>query len=306
MQINFSDGLKAYVVRNPVSGTLDPATVRERIEAKLRERNVPFVIFETTGKEDVRGIVRAAIAEGFNLFLAAGGDGTLAAVASGLVGTQIPMGIVPSGTWNGLARALNIPLPLDDALELIFGTSQVRPIDAIQVNDGFYLLNASAGIGSRTMLDVNREQKRRLGPFYDLWNGLVEMTGFHAFRFDVTIDGKTARIRATEVMVANCRYIALKAIELDPAIRMDDGKLNVCRIRAESLLEYLSVGLSMITGKQRENKNILCLEAFQEVEIRSREKLPLQADGDVIGELPARIKVVPRAVHIITPPDANP
>jgi len=103
-------------------------------------------------------------------------------------------------------------------------------------------------------------------------------------------------------MVANSKIIGLKAIQLDPEIHMDDGKLNVCRLYADNLIDFLNLAISVILGKQRESPNVLCLEAMHEVEIRCREKnLPVQGDGDLIGRLPILIKLRPKAIHIVVP-----
>ena len=293
---------KTYVVINPVSGTLPPDTVRETIQSTLQAHNVTFEIYETTGNENVRQVVREAVQQGFELFLAAGGDGTVAAVASGLVDTQIPLAVIPAGTWNALARNLDIPLALDQALELVFQEHHTRVIDAMQVEDNFYILNITIGLSSRTMRTVTREEKRRFGRLADLWVGVINLLGFQNFRFDVTIDGKQTKFRALEVMVANSKIIGLKGIQLDPDINMDDGKLNVCRLYAGNLIDFFNLAMSILLGKQREDPKVLCLEAMYEVEIHCREKnLPVQGDGDLIGRLPILVKLRPKAIHIVVP-----
>ena len=302
MQINFENPPKTYVVINPISGTLSPDVKRERIQAALQAHNVTFEIYETTGKEDVTQVVREAVQRGFEFFLAVGGDGTVAAVASGLVDTQIPLAVIPTGTWNALARNLDIPLAIDQALELVFQGHRIRVIDAMQVEDKFYILNISTGIGSRTMRRVKREVKRRFGILADLWAGFIELIGFETFWFDVRIDGKQMRFRALEVMVANSKIIGLKAIQLDPEIHMDDGILNVCRLYAGNLIDFFNLAMSILLGKQREDPKVLCLDALHEVEIHCREKnLPVQGDGDLIGRLPILVKLRPKAIHIVVP-----
>ena len=302
MQINFENPPKTYVVMNPVSGTLQPDRKRETIESALQAHNVTFEIYETSGKENVRQLVRDAVQQGFELFLATGGDGTAAAVASGLIDTQIPLAIIPTGTWNALARNLDIPLTIDQALELVFQGHRIRVIDAMQVGDNFHILNISTGVGARTMRESKREEKRRFGRLADLWTALINLMGFQTYQFDVTIDGKQAKFRALEVMVANSKIIGLKGVQLDPGIRMDDGKLNVCGLYADNLTEFIKLAISIILGKQRETPNVLCLEAMREVEIRCRKKnLPVQGDGDLIGCLPIVVKLRPKAIHIVVP-----
>jgi Sphingosine kinase and enzymes related to eukaryotic diacylglycerol kinase len=301
MKVDVQQKPKTYVVVNPVAGVSQPEAVRERIEAAFLSRDIPFEIYETTGDEDLRQKVRNAVQQGFRLFVSAGGDGTLSGVIDGLVGTQIPLIILPTGTWNTVAQIMNIPLQIDPALELVFHEHMIRTVDALQVDQGFFILSVSAGVGSRTMEDVKRQEKRRFGKLVDLWKGLSQLMEFRSYLFDIKIDGKPTRFRASELLVANSASLGLKALQLDPSIRMDDGKLNVCRIYANTLGEYFKLAISMLRGDQKHNWNVFCMEATKEVEIRCREKLPVQGDGDIIGRLPVTVKIYPKAVQIVTP-----
>ncbi len=301
MQVNLKEKPKTYVVVNPVAGLSERGVVRARIESALQERDIPCEIYETTGKEQLRKMIREKVGQGFKLFISAGGDGTISGVIDGLAGTQIPLVIIPTGTWNTVAQIMNIPLQIDQAVELLFQEHTIRTVDALQVNQSFYILSVSAGVGSRTMEDVKRHEKRRFGKLVDIWKGLTQLMQFRSYPFEVRIDGKPARFRASELMVANSASVGLKAIQLDASIHMDDGKMNVCRIYANSLSDYFRLAVSMLRGDKQHKWNVLCVEATEEVEIRSRERLPVQGDGDVIGHLPVKVKILPKAVHIVTP-----
>ena len=305
MQVDIQQRPKTFVVINPVAGTLEAAVVREKIQSILQAHDIPFEIYETTRGSNPKQKVRDAVQQGFKLFIAAGGDGTLSSVASGLVDTHLPFVILPTGTWNALARYVEIPLQFDQALELLFQEHTVRAIDVMQVEKEYYILNISTGLSSRILANVKREEKRRFGKLHELWEGFTQLMEFPSFRFDVKIDGKLTRFRASEMMVANVRNFALKSLELDTQIHMDDGKLNVCRIYAKSLRDYLNLTISMLTGNQDRNWNVLCLEASHEVEIHSNRKLRVQGDGDVIGHLPVTVKICPKAVSIVTPISVN-
>lgn len=305
MQVDIQQKPKTFVVVNPVAGVSQPEMIREKIESAFQSRDIPFEIYETTRNENLRQRVRSAIKQGFQLFVTAGGDGTLSGVIDGLVGTQIPLVILPTGTWNTVAQIMNIPLQIDQALELVFREHTIQTVDALQVDQGFFILSVSAGVGSRTMEDVKRQEKRRFGKLVDLWKGIKQLMEFRSYLFDVKIDGKPSRFRASELMVANSASLGLKALELDPSIRMDDGKLNVCRIYANTLGEYFKLAVSMLTGAQKHNWNVFCMESTKEVEIRCSEKLPVQGDGDIIGRLPVTVKIVPKAVQIVTPASAE-
>ena len=308
MQVDIRQKPKTYVVLNPVAGVSEPVTVRERIETALQTHDIPFEVYETTGgtEEDIKRLVRDAVKRGFQLFISAGGDGTLSSVIDGLVDSNIPLVIIPTGTWNALARALDIPLQVDRAIDLVFQPHRIQTIDAMQVGQSFFVLSVSAGIGAMTMKDVERKDKRRLGKLADLRKALAEMLEFRAFQFDVRIDGTLTKFRASELMVANTSILGLKALRLNPSIRMDDGKLNVCRIYANTVTEYLKLGVSMLRSDQERSWNVLCVEAFDEVEIRSRERIPVQGDGELIGQLPVTVKLRPKAIQVVTPPYAEP
>ena len=301
MQVDIQQRPKTFVVMNPVAGTLDAAVVRQKIQDILAAHDLPFEIHETTQESNPKQTVRDAVRRGFKLFLAVGGDGTLSSVASGLVATDLPLVIIPTGTWNALARYLNIPLQLDQALELLFQEHSIRAIDVMQVEKEFYILNVSAGLSSPLIATAKREEKRRFGKLPDLWRGIKRLLQFPSYRFDVKIDGQLTTLRAAELMVANVRNVGLKSLELDKEIHLDDGKLNVCRIYARSLADYVSLAFSMLTGSQERNWNVLCMDATREVEIRSNRNLSVQGDGDVIGRLPVTVKLRPKAVRIVTP-----
>ena len=308
MQVDIQQRPKTYVVLNPVAGVSVPGNVREKIEAALQARDLPFEVYETTGNkdEDIRQLVRDGVKQGFKLFISAGGDGTLSSVIDGLVGTEIPLVIIPTGTWNALARALDIPLQVDQAVDLLFQEHRVQTIDAMDVGGNYFVLSVSAGVGALAMKDVERKDKRRLGKLADLRKAVAELLEFRSYPFEVRIDNTITRFRAAELMVANTSILGLKSLRLDPSIRMDDGKLNVCRIYANTVGEYLKLGWSMFRGGKERNWNVLCVEASKEVEIRSSQRLPVQGDGELIGQLPVTVKIRPKAIQVVTPPHAEP
>ena len=148
MQVDIQQKPKTYVVMNPVAGVSEPGTVREKIESALQARDIPLEIYETSGEEDIKQLVRDAVKKGFKLFISAGGDGTLSSVIDGLVGTEIPLVIIPTGTWNALARALDIPLQVDQAIDLLFQEHKIQTIDAMDVDGNYFVLSVSAGVGA--------------------------------------------------------------------------------------------------------------------------------------------------------------
>ncbi len=148
---------KVFVVFNPKAGKEDPA---DEVRAALARHFTPpqwtSEIYETTGQEDedVAAICRAACARGASLVIAAGGDGTLVGVGNGLVHSPVPLGILPLGTGNDLARILLIPLKLDEAMDLLVSDHTVMEVDALQVGERHFFSNVSVGISPEVMNDT--------------------------------------------------------------------------------------------------------------------------------------------------------
>lgn len=305
MQTLMREKLKTFVVMNPVAGQKDPGSVQEVLRSRLEGQEIPFEIYETTGRENLRQVVEEAIRGGARRVLASGGDGTVSAVASGLVGKDAVFGIIPAGTWNALARNLDIPLDLQQALDLALGDFDLRAIDVLEVDGKYYVLNVSVGTGTIIMETIEREEIRKLGKFTFFWKGVLQVLGIPPHQYKVTIDGKTVYYRASELIVANSGVIGVNQMRLDPDIHIDDGRFSVCRIQARNLQDYTVLAYKMLTGGQREDPRLDCREALEEVRIEARQRLAVQADGEMIGHLPVTVKLRPHALQVIVPARAQ-
>lgn len=295
--------LKTYVIQNPVSGLSEPETVREKIRLVMSEHQIPFEIYETSGREDIHEIVKVAIKNGFEQFIAVGGDGTISSVASGLVHTRIPLVIIPTGTVNALARELQIPMALDDAVRWWASDCRSKMVDVIQVRERFYLLNVSAGTSAGIMKEVKREDIHRFGVLVFLWHGLKRIAGIPSYRFQLLIDGRRVNFRASEVMVANSGVLlGLNALQLDPEASLDNGKLSVCHARLQTVFDYVRIAFQILTTPLEENRELNCIDAMHEVTIQANHPIPVQGDGELIGYTPVTVKLIPRSLHLILPP----
>lgn len=296
--------LKTYVVQNPVSGLSDAPTIRDRISQVMEEHQIPFEIYETTGKEDLYEIVKAAIKKGFERFVAVGGDGTISGVASALVNTKIPLVIIPTGTVNALARELQIPFTLDEATRWwVDGDVRSKFIDVIEARERYYLLNVSAGSAAGIMKEAKREDIHRFGAVVYLWHALRRINDVPTHRFQLTVDGKQARFRASEVMIANSGLLmGLKALRLDPNASLDSGQLSICHARMKTFLDYVRIGFKLVTTPPEKNTEVDCLEAKREILIQGNHRIPVQGDGEQIGYTPVTVKLIPHSLHVIMPP----
>ena len=295
---------KAFVVLNPVAGQCDVDVVRQTLEQHFAKTNWTYEVYETTGQERVAEIVHAALERGFELFVAAGGDGTVSGVAGGIVHTAVPMGIIPVGTTNALARELDIPLELDGALSLLMGDHAITNMDAMRIRDQFFVLNIGIGISALMMRDTERDIKRRFGRIAYLWTGLGKLLGLRLRRFTVEVDGQSSRLRASEVLIVNSGGLGEPYFHWEPHIHLDDGRLDVFVLRARTAPDYLRVVWGLLLGRQKRDPNVRFLSAERSIAINADRPLPVQADGDVIGQTPIQVQVVPNALQVIVPATA--
>ncbi len=292
---------KVLVIVNPASGHYKSDTVGAAIEraAAAGERASEFR--EVTEGESVPDIVRSGLSRGFDMFVAVGGDGTVSGVVEGLDGALPPIAIVPAGTGNMLARGLGVPLDPVEAAGLIAGEHAIRTIDAMRVGTSVFVLNIGVGISSATVRDTSNADKRRFGRAAYVGTGLPKLLGFRPCRFTVTVDGRTTRVRATEVTVANCDFIGDIPWPWAPEILPDDGKLDLCLLLVPTAAESIRSGLRVMRHRRKPVPNVRWLRARRSVKIEANRILPVQGDGDLIGETPVEVTVLPQAVRIIVP-----
>ncbi|MFZ6030166.1 MAG: diacylglycerol/lipid kinase family protein [Chloroflexota bacterium] len=296
---------KTFVLINPVAGKSDRHLVRQTLGDVLESRGIPYTIYETTKGDNPHQVVQTALAEGYERFLAAGGDGTIVAVASGLAHTDIPTVIVPTGTVNALAKFFNIPLALDQAARWWLSAQRVKLVDAMKVKDRLYVLSVSVGISAQVLSDVKRREKRRYGFLIYPMRALQRMIGLSKYDFRFVIDDRPYRCHASELMVANSDITQFKPLRLSPDIRMDDGKLALCYVRVNSIFDYFRIFTAMLGGKPTEMQEVTCLDVFRKVSIYTDYPIPVQADGDLIGKTPVSVHLIPGGVRFLVPEDAE-
>ncbi|HEY9077862.1 MAG TPA: diacylglycerol kinase family protein [Anaerolineaceae bacterium] len=296
---------RAFLVLNPVSGILDTGFIRRRFEHHFARLGWDYAVYETTGKENLREIIHAELKNRPNFVVAAGGDGTISSVANGLVGTDTPLGIIPGGTGNLLARELQVPLETFFALNLLTGKHRIRKIDAMKVGDHYYILNLGVGMSSAVIKETVRKQKKRFGFLAYIWNTLKQLAGIQPIRFTVTADSQYSQFRAAEVMVSNGALIGMEPLRWDPEAVIDDGQVNMCVIRARNVLDFASIALSALFRRQRWNPHYRCITARRDITIQTEKPMLVEADGDIIGHTPVHISVIPQSLSVIVPETTN-
>ncbi len=289
------------MVVNPVSGIGDVRPVQDKLEQQLSQAGWEYVIYQTTGDEVLRDIVHECTSQAYDMVVVCGGDGTISQAASGLVGSSIPLGVVPLGTWNALARNMSIPIVTDDALRLLTGEHAVRDIDGLEVNGDIYLLNVSTGLSSSMIHSTQRISKRRFGFLAYAWNFLLQLVGLRRIGFHLVIDDRHRKVRAAEVMVVNGGIIGLGELPTKFNIHPDDGVMDVCIIKPRIIFGLLAVVWNILVRGKRRDPEFRYFSAQTSVSIKTKKPVMVQGDGEEIGTTPVEIKVVHPAIKLIVP-----
>jgi len=291
----------AYVILNPVSGQTDPELVKGLLETSRSEGHLNYDLYETTGEEDLQAVVQKALQKDYDLVLACGGDGTVSSVVDGLANSDVPLGILPTGTANSFATALGIPGNVKDALALIFSDHRVLAVDAIKWQERFFILEASLGIISASFEDVDRKKKDRLG-----WLAYVDSTirnwaALNLMSVRLVVDGVRYSFRASEVALFNTSQVGIIDEDLDADILLNDGALDLYVFYSKSLLDLLRILLYRLVGKPKKAPQLRHWRVKEHVQIESDPVLSFQADGDVQGDTPAYFEVAPGVLQVIVP-----
>ncbi len=292
----------AFVVLNPKSGGCDSGEARRTLERHLSVVGVACRVHEPSHGEPLLDRVAEAVASGCDMVVAAGGDGTVSAVADALTGTETPLGIVPLGTANVLAGELGVPLDLEAACALLAGQHALTRIDAMELGGKHYVTQVGVGLDAEMIRDTSGEHKRRFGRVAYLWTAATRLAGVQPRRFTLTVDGRTTYPRAMQVLIANSGTLGSRPFRWGPDIRPDDGRLDVCVIRAQTLLDFLRIGWHFVRGQHRRSPGVRYLVATRSITLATRKPMPVQADGEIVGETPVTVTVVPGAVRVVVPP----
>lgn len=295
---------RSLVILNPTAGQADPGKVRRQIGGAFAFRGASFDLVETTCAGDAERLARQACALGYRAVVAAGGDGTLAEVITGLVGTSVPLGIIPQGTANLVAASLRIPNDIERAVDAIVGGATV-PMDVGQIDDGrYFALIAGAGWDAELMRSATREMKDRLGFGAYLFAALKSVATPPSAQFHITVDGYEFEIRAATVLVANIGQIfhALLPVELEiaPETSASDGMFDVCIFAPRSLPDVAAVLWKVASKRYAGDQRMIYFQA-KHIRIESDTPVVTQVDGDPTGYTPLAAQVVAGGVRVLVP-----
>jgi YegS/Rv2252/BmrU family lipid kinase len=276
----------------------------EPIDAALERLRAGGIEVEEarSDSDDDKGDALRAQAEGFELVIVAGGDGTLCRAAPGILASGLPLGILPTGTANDLARTLGIPPDLDAAAEIIVAGHR-RRIDVGSVNDHPFFNVASIGLSAELARELSPDLKRRWGRVGYALAAIGVLMRARRFAAWIGEDGDGVVTRTLQISVGNgVFYGGGTVVAADAAI--DDGHLDLYSLEMRRvwklalMLPVFRAGTHGAWSEVRTARNV----AF---EIRTREPLPVNADGELLTRTPARFRVHSAALEVFAPAAAS-
>jgi YegS/Rv2252/BmrU family lipid kinase len=288
----------AQMIVNPAARTLPSPDRLATAPAWLRLRGWTVDEIVTEGPGHATELARAAAAAGRDAVIAVGGDGTVNEVVNGLSGSETAMAVIPAGTANVWAREVRMPRH-PAAVARLLDQGDVHQIDLGVVNGRSFLLMASLGVDSIVVSAIPPWAKRTFGRAAYVTRGIREAATFPAVRAQLDIDGERLRANLLMVVVGNTRSYG-GALKITNRAIADDGQLD--------MVLYGGTGLPRIAGYLARTfigRHVTMAGAIyrgaRAITIETERPLPVQVDGDVCSETPARFAVSRGALRVIVP-----
>jgi YegS/Rv2252/BmrU family lipid kinase len=286
------------IIINPISGGVRPAEARARAElasAIVDRHGDPAEVFVTERAGHARDLTRAAVARGSRLVMAWGGDGTINEVASALAFGEIPLGIVPAGSGNGLARQLGVKRQPADAIRLAIA-AEPRRIDLGELGDRLFVNAAGVGFDAQVASRFNERSGRRGLMTYALITAKTLRT-YEPPEYTITTSEGSVRLRAIVVTAANSAEFGNGAC-IAPGARVDDGLLDLVVIAERSRLQTL-IGLPRLFNGTVNQVPGCSIRRVTRATIESDRPMTFHVDGEpVTGGTTLLLRIHPAALNV--------
>ena len=250
--------MKATLIINPLSGKRQAPNVRSTAERVASELGAELTTQVIEGPGHGTELAREAVAQGVDRVISAGGDGTLNAVAAGLVGTRVPVAVLGFGSGNGYVRSLQLPRDPEKAMRLAL-TGEASLVDVCYLNDRLFV--GTAGIGFDARVAAAFEKSAR-GPWNYMRIILQEIFGAKPMRVVVKANNETVEAQVLMMVFANSREFGNGAI-ISPGSAVDDGLAELQIVRKPSLLPLLKAFYDLYTGRIQGNPNVRTIVATE-------------------------------------------
>jgi diacylglycerol kinase (ATP) len=295
---------RAFLIFNPKAGRLrqESAHKLQEAAAEVGRMASTVILTETTGPKTAGDIARKAIKDGADLIIAAGGDGTISEVVGGMANSHVPLGILPAGTANVLAREAGLRVRLTGAARQLVKCRPVRiPLGSVEVESGeitYFLLMAGAGFDAQIIRDLDPLSKNRLGKLAYLLGGLQQI-GKPLNELEIAVNGE--RQRCSFALVTKVKNYG-GDFEIAARVSIRDPEFEVVSFAGSDSLLYFRYLFGVVT-RQLANTPGVRFSRAQEVMLQPLTGTPVyvHADGELIGCLPAKVRMMQDALTLLLP-----
>ena len=290
------------LIVNPISGSGgDKAELVQRIAAALEQKEIAVDVLPTRGPGDATVLAREAVGQGVDAVLACGGDGTVNETATAMIGTGVPMGIIPCGSGNGLARHLAIPVEPMLSLDIIAG-GHFDDCDCGMVNGRPFF--CTFGVGYDADVALRFANSGRRGVVSYVRSAIEEFIRFRHEHYTLTVDGETIADDAFLIACCNISQYGNNAY-IAPKASITDGLLDLIIIRKASMIETMLVSLDLVTGTIDQNRLIDTVRLSNAVIERSAPG-SAHIDGEPV-QLGERLEIscLKGALRLFTPAESS-
>jgi diacylglycerol kinase (ATP) len=290
--------VRIIILLNPTAKRGKARRLLERALQVFRQHKVQFEVRESQSSQHLTELARGAREEKPDLIVSAGGDGTHHYVINGLFGSEVPLGFLPMGTGNDIAKGVGMPMDVRAAAVALL-KGQVREIDLAQAGTAVYACIAGVGFDSTVTHYANEHARWLSGSLAYTWSLLCCLGEYRPQRLEVIADGESFSQDVVFAVVGNNATYG-GGIRLAPRAKLDDGLLDICIIPYMSRLELLWWVPRAYRGEHLHHPRIKYLQA-RKITLRAASRMELFGDGEFLQELPAAIEVVPRALRVLAP-----
>ena len=276
---------------------LNPAARSERAKAAWRRiESLPDCTMRVTDSPgDARALAVRAVEEGFQVVVAAGGDGTVNEVVNGIAGSDVALGILPVGTMNVFAAELGLPGDLDEAWAII-RAGRTRRVDLLRANSQYFIQLAGVGLDAQVVQATSWNFKKNFGPLSYLISA-AQIASRKPPRLFVEADDQVRE--GSFVLIGNGRYYGGPLAFFKDA-RIDDGKLDVLIFKNLAYLDIARYVTNVFLGKHTALPDVEYFQTKKAV-VRSDDDVPVEVDGEVVGALPVTFRISSRKLKVVVP-----
>jgi len=293
---------RARIIYNPTAGReafrKHIAEVLERLEIAGYETSC----HSTTAEGDATHAAKEAVERGFDLIIAAGGDGTLNEVIAGIspFEKRPRIGLIPMGTTNDFARALRIPRDIDKALDIIIEGGTL-PIDVGVMNDRHFINIAGGGRMTELTYDVPSRLKTILGQLAYYLKGIEMLPSIKSSHLKIEYDGEVFDDEAMMFLIGLTNSVG-GFEKLAPDSSINDGKFTLLILKKCNIAEFIRIVSLALRGEHVDDPLVISSKA-EKITVTSTEKVLLNLDGEYGGVLPATFENLYRHVEMYAPLD---